>query len=203
MSDAKSYISQYLTMLTDTLSMVNAKEVAKTIEILATAREGGGKIFICGNGGSAATASHFACDLAKGTMEYGNKPFKVIPLTDNVPLITAWANDSDYSKIFAMQLEPLVDDGDVVIGISGSGNSPNVVNAIEAGNLHGAVTIGLVGFDGGSIKRVAGHSVHVVSFNMQQVEDVHMILVHLIASALRDELLVIERQQLLSMDAEL
>jgi D-sedoheptulose 7-phosphate isomerase len=129
MDESNGYIREYLASLTETLSTVDLVDIEETIELLGKARMLGRKIFICGNGGSAATASHFACDLAKGTMKDGRKPFKVFPLTDNMPLITAWANDSDYSMIFAMQLEPLIEEKDIVIGISGSGNSVNILES--------------------------------------------------------------------------
>jgi len=180
------YIMKYFTELTSTLSRVNTADIEGTIELLSESREQGRKIFMCGNGGSAATASHFACDLAKGTLGDGTKPFKVIPLTDNVPLITAWANDTDYSNIYSMQLEPLIEEGDVLIAISGSGKSANVLKAVETANLHGVQTVGITGFDGGTVRQLAGRSIHVDSFNMQHVEDIHMILVHMISSALRD-----------------
>jgi len=185
-TNATQYIREYLTKLSGTLSRVNTADIEDIIELLAKSRELGRKIFICGNGGSAATASHFACDLAKGAAGDGTRPFKVIPLTDCIPLITAWANDTDYSMIFSMQLEPLIEEDDVVIAISGSGNSANVVKAVETANLHGACTVGITGFDGGMVRQLANYSVHVDSFNMQQVEDIHMILVHMISSALRD-----------------
>jgi D-sedoheptulose 7-phosphate isomerase len=198
----RNYIEAYLAKLVRTLWMVELNEVESALEILSRANALGRKIFICGNGGSAATASHFACDLAKGTAGDGREPFKVIALTDNVPLMTAWANDVDFSEIFSMQLEPFVEEGDVVIGISASGNSMNVLRAVETANLHGAVTLGLTGFDGGKLKHLASHSIHVASQNIQQVEDIHMILVHLISSALRDLACPLEREFLLSADRD-
>lgn len=197
------YIRDYLTELAGTLSLVNFSEIEDTISLLEESRMRGSRIFICGNGGSAATASHFACDLVKGTMKNGMRTFKVIPLTDNVPLITAWANDTDYENIFGMQLEPLVERDDIVIGISGSGNSQNVVRAMEIANLRGAITIGITGFDGGRVKSLVRHSLHVDSFNMQQVEDIHMILVHLMTSALRDLAPAGKKQPLQLLDIEI
>lgn len=198
----RNFIEAYLARLLRTVSGLDTDEIERAIEILSMARAAGRKIFLCGNGGSAATASHFACDLAKGTAGDGREPFKVIGLTDNIPLMTAWANDVDYSEIFAMQLSPLVEEGDVVICISASGNSPNVLRAAETANLHGATSIALTGFDGGRLKALAGHSIHIASNNMQHVEDIHMILVHLISSALRDLACPLEREFLLSVDRD-
>ncbi len=145
------------------------------------------QVFIMGNGGSASTASHLACDLQKGIGGLGKKKFKVMALTDNIPIMTAWANDTDYSNIFAEQLATWVKPGDLVIGISGSGNSPNVINAIELANRERAVTIGLSGFQGGKLAQVTQHSVVVNSDNMQHIEDVHMVLAHLVFRCLLEE----------------
>ena len=203
MNGKTGYIREYLTSLTETLFLVSIVSIEEVIDLLSKARALGRKIFICGNGGSASTASHFTCDLGKGTTGNGSRPFKVIPLTDSVPFITAWANDSDYSQIFSMQLEPLIEERDIVIGISASGNSPNVLRAIETANLHGAITIGITGFDGGLLKKLASHSLHVGSFNMQQVEDTHMILAHLVSSALRDLSPSVEKTHQLTVDVKI
>ncbi len=203
MNGANAYIKDYLERVISTVSLVDILEVTEAIRILTRARARRGKVFVCGNGGSAATASHFACDLAKGTLREGVEPFRVIALTDNIPLVTAWANDTDYRLVFSRQLEPLISEGDVLVGISGSGNSPNIVEAIETANLRGGVSVAVVGFDGGECRQRAHHSLLVASNNMQHVEDVHMILVHLISSALRDLALSVELEHLLSMDVEL
>jgi D-sedoheptulose 7-phosphate isomerase len=142
-------------------------------------------VIIMGNGGSAATASHFACDLGKGTLAPGQPRFRVISLTDNMPLFSALANDFGYDQVFSEQLKSLVREGDVVIGISGNGNSPNVLNGIRAAREAQAITVGLVGFDGGALKDLADLSIHVPSDCMEQVEDVHVILEHLISTCLR------------------
>lgn len=135
-------------------------------------------IYICGNGGSAATASHFGCDLSKRTRVPGQRYFRVISLTDNVSLMTALSNDIGYDIVFAEQLRPLVRAGDVVIGISGSGNSLNVLKAMEVAQSAGATTIGFSGYDGGKLAPLVDISVHVPSFNMAMVEDVHLMLEH-------------------------
>jgi D-sedoheptulose 7-phosphate isomerase len=203
MKEKNGYIREYLSVVTEILASQSTIDIEEVIEILSKARALGRKIFIFGNGGSAATASHFACDLAKCAVSNGKKPFRVISLSDSVPLMTAWANDSDYSMIFSMQMEPLLEEKDVVIGISGSGNSSNVLRAIESANLHGAVTIGMTGFDGGLLRQLASHCLLVNSFNQQHVEDVHLILVHLISSALRDLNPSFESEKILSRDIEI
>lgn len=181
-------ISTYLTDVQSILDRLNREDIARVIEIMLQANEERRRVFIVGNGGSAATASHFACDLSKGASVAGLPRFGVIALTDNVPLITAWANDTDYENVFAQQMVGLLRRGDVIIGISGSGNSVNVLNAIRLGNQRGATTVGLTGFDGGALKTLVDVNIHVPSFCMEQVEDVHMVLTHLITTQLRNTL---------------
>lgn len=153
-------------------------------QIEATARDGG-MIFLCGNGGSAATASHFACDLAKGTRRPGAPMVRAIALTDNVPLLTAWANDTEYRRVFAEQLRPLIRPGDLLIAISGSGNSPNVLEAVLVAREAGAFTIGLTGFEGGRLRDLVDLCLIVPSACMEQIEDLHLILQHTITTVLR------------------
>jgi D-sedoheptulose 7-phosphate isomerase len=139
-----------------------------------------------GNGGSASTASHMASDLNKGANRTDAPRFSAIALTDNIPLMMAWANDSSYDDVFIEQLRNHLEKGDVVIGISGSGNSLNVLKAIGYANSSGATTIGLAGFDGGELAKMAKISYTVPSHCMQQVEDVHLILEHMLSMILRD-----------------
>jgi len=187
MNFAKKYI-QELKQTLDKLPLIQVEEIK---DILLDAYSKDRKIFILGNGGSAATASHFACDLSKGTT-IGNpnmeKRFKVIALTDNVPLLTAWGNDTDYSEIFVEQLKNLLDKDDIVIAISGSGNSENVLKAVEYANGKDAFTIGLTGFAGGKLKDIARKCLVVPSNCMERIEDIHLMLEHLICSWLREEL---------------
>lgn len=178
-------ISQYLVEVQRLLDLASRSEIARVIEILLEANRARCRVFIMGNGGSAATASHFACDLGKGAIVPGQPRFQVIALTDNVPLMTAWANDTGYENIFAQQLAGLVQAGDVVIGISGSGNSANVLNAIRLARVRGAVTVGLAGFDGGRLKGLVDVCLHVPSFCMEQVEDLHLVLAHLMCTRIR------------------
>lgn len=185
MDTLATLLNNYTMDLRDVLAQLPARDIIRVSEAILAAGERGGTIFILGNGGSAATASHFACDLAKGTQRPGVRPFRVIALTDNVPLMTAWGNDSSYEHIFAEQLRPLVQSGDVVIGISGSGNSPNVLEAMRIAKEAGAQTIGWTGFRGGKLKALVDICVLVPSHSMEQIEDVHLILEHALCTALR------------------
>jgi D-sedoheptulose 7-phosphate isomerase len=142
-------------------------------------------VYVFGNGGSAALASHCACDLGKGTVVNGNRRFRALALTDNVPLLTAWANDASYEDVFAEQLATLVHKRDVALAISGSGNSPNVLKGLQVAKDAEAFTIGLTGFQGGRMKALCDLCVIVPSDNMQIIEDLHVCVNHAIFSAIR------------------
>jgi D-sedoheptulose 7-phosphate isomerase len=178
----------YLESLISLLGRLPLPSIQDVIDTLAYARFANRQVIVMGNGGSAATASHFACDLGKGTLVPDLPRFRVLALTDNMPLFSALANDYGYEHVFSEQLKSLVQPGDVVIGISGSGNSLNVLNAIQAAHEAQAITIGFVGFDGGSLKGMVDICVHAPSDCMEQVEDVHLILEHLISTSLRQVL---------------
>lgn len=173
------HIENYLVELQKQLAALDRGELVNFITLLAKAREKGRQVFIMGNGGNAATASHFACDFNKGLSYQREKKFKFICLNDNVPTLMAYANDVGYEAVFVEQLKNFLRPGDLVIGISGSGNSQNVVKAVEYANAGGAETVALVGYDGGRLKKAAQHCVHVDVADMQIVEDVHMIMDHL------------------------
>jgi D-sedoheptulose 7-phosphate isomerase len=145
-------------------------------------------VYVFGNGGSAALASHCACDLGKGTVVNGNRRFRVLALTDNVPLMTAWANDASYEDVFAEQLAPLVQKADVALAISGSGNSPNVLKALLVARDAGAFTIGLTGFQGGRMKPLCDLCIVIPSNSMQVIEDLHVCVNHAIFSGLRSRM---------------
>ena len=149
----------------------------------------GRSVYVFGNGGSAALASHCACDLGKGTVTNGNRRFRILALTDNVPLMTAWANDACYDDVFAEQLTPFIDKGDIALAISGSGNSPNVLKALHVAREAGAFTIGLTGFQGGKMKPLCDLCVIVPSDNMQVIEDVHVSVNHSVFISLRSRML--------------
>ncbi len=146
---------------------------------LVRANESGRMVYLFGNGGSASLASHFACDLGKGTAYCnGGKRFRVLALTDNVPTMTAWANDSRYEDIFSEQLRNFVQPQDVAVAISGGGNSKNVLNALQVARSAGAFTIGMSGFQGGQMKSLCDICVVVPSDNMQVIEDLHLSMAH-------------------------
>lgn len=184
------FISDYLDDVIRCLNEIkqnNADFFDKLATILLKARADKKKIFFCGNGGSASTASHFTSDLAKGTIVEGSPRFRALSLADNIPQMLAWGNDSCYEDIFVEQLKNLWDEGDVVIGISGSGNSGNVLRAIEYANANGGVTVGLTGFDGGKLKDMCQLCLIVPVHYMQKIEDVHMLVDHLVTSLIREE----------------
>lgn len=178
--DVRSYFAAVKSIL-DTIPF---DAVDAVVDALAQANRNGNTVFICGNGGSAATATHFGCDLAKRPIVAGQPRFRVIALTDNNALMTALSNDIGYDQVFAEQLIPLVREGDVLIGISGSGNSPNVLNAVKVASAAGATTIGFSGFDGGQLRHLVDLPVHVNYDNMAMVEDVHLMLEHAICEKL-------------------
>lgn len=179
-----SMIKDYLNQVVKAISDLPEDRVQDVVETLKTAYSTGRQVFLLGNGGSAATASHIACDLQKGLKECTGKRFKATAITDNIAIVTAWANDNDYDDIFAEQLDSLLQPDDVVLAISGSGNSANVIKAVEKANQMGAITIGWSGFDGGRLAQIAKMPIIVDSSNMQNIEDVHMVLGHLVYTCL-------------------
>ena len=178
------HIGRYLSQIGDVLQRLPHDEIAKVIDILAQARLEGRQIFIMGNGGSAATASHFACDLGKGTIEPGRSRFRVISLTDNMSLFSALANDWGYNRVFVEPLDSLAQPGDVAIGISTSGNSDNVLQAMHLARARGLTTIGFTGLDGGRLREKVDLCLRVECDTTPQIEDVHLVLVQLICTAL-------------------
>lgn len=186
--DFRGDIRGYLNGLKDVLDGMNIEEIQTVIEKLIQVQQRGGFVYIFGNGGSASTASHFVNDFNKGVSEKLRKKFRFSCLNDSVSTIMAIANDVSYDQIFKVQLENYLTPDDLVIGISGSGNSRNIVAALEYANGLGAETIGLVGYDGGRVKEIATCSIHVPIHDMQKVEDVHMIMDHLMMFILKDYL---------------
>jgi D-sedoheptulose 7-phosphate isomerase len=180
-------IHSYISDLQTTLDRLPRDRVEHVVHLLHEARLSGRIVFIMGNGGSASTASHFVCDLAKNTRRAGWPGFRVIGLTDNMAILTAYANDEGYEQVFAEQLVSLMQPGDVVIAISTSGDSPNVVKAVEVANARGATTIGFTGFSGGRLASLVHWNVHVDSHCIEHVEDIHLMLEHSICMALREE----------------
>lgn len=164
--------------------------VDQIVSVLQRAYDSSRMVYLFGNGGSAALASHFACDLGKGATNGSPKRFKVMAFTDNVPLMTAWANDARYEDIFAEQLINFVQPDDVVFAISCSGNSPNVLKALRVARKAGAFTIGLTGFEGGDMKQLCDLCLIIPSDNMQVIEDLHLSVTHAVFTALRARICV-------------
>lgn len=182
MTDYTTEISTYLETEKDVLSNLNVQEINKVINLLEEKLAGENTIYIFGNGGSAATASHFQNDFNKGISEYTDKKFRFLCLNDNIATMMAIANDIGYEEVFRFQLEGKLKPGDLCIGISGSGNSPNVIHAVQYAKSQGNQVIGITGYDGGKLKELADYSLHVPIKSMQITEDVHMIFDHLIMS---------------------
>lgn len=188
-------IERYWSELAEVSRTMPFRALAKAAELLLDCHRRSGTVFVLGNGGSAATASHFACDLAKGTRTAGLPAFRVVPLTDNVPLLTAWANDTSYDRVFAEQLAALVRPGDVVVAISTSGNSPNVLEAARLARAAEATTVALTGPSGGRLRRLADLTIRVPSGSIEQVEDAHLVIAHSLCVALRQRLSTEARAQ--------
>lgn len=170
---------------------LKAEQISVFADLMKKAYEEGRKVFLIGNGGSASAASHFCNDLNIGTLSSKNsvkKRMRAISLTDNVSVMTAWANDTDYALIFEQQLRNLADPGDILVAISGSGNSQNIIKAVEYANRAGIETVGFSGFDGGMLKEISNLNVHIDLHNMEMVESIHAMIFHYLSLKLRDEL---------------
>ena len=179
------YARNYLSYLSELVLKLDHNEIAKVVYLLLEARQSGKMIFFIGNGGSAATASHFANDLAIGTRSNSN-PFRVMSLTDNNAVMTAVANDYGYENVFVKQLEALYSKGDLLVAISASGNSPNLLKAVKYVKNRDGITVGMTGFDGGKLKKISDYVIHVPTDKGEYgpVEDIHMIFDHIIGTYL-------------------
>ena len=184
------YLQSYLAGSAETLRDLPVATIDRIVEVLIEAQRAERFIYVMGNGGSAANAEHFVNDLGKGEARGFPRRFKMMSLTSNVALLTAWANDTDYEHVFAEQLRNFVQPGDVVMALSGSGNSRNVLNAVQLGRERGAVTVGLTGLDGGKLEPLCDHCVIVPSHDMQHIEEMHLVVLHSIYSAIRDTYIV-------------
>jgi D-sedoheptulose 7-phosphate isomerase len=182
-----TFPEQYKADLLRALDTIDLDKVQTAIGILAEARAEGRRIFICGNGGSASTSSHFATDIVKGASFGRERRFRIMALTDSLPTITAYSNDVSYECIFAEQLKNFAEPGDVLIAISGSGNSPNVLRAMEYANAIGCRTIALSGQTGGKLAPLAQLSLHIANPHMGRVEDAHMVMLHMICYSFMEE----------------
>lgn len=180
------YFRLYFSYLNELLTAIDTESISGVIDCFLTARDNNRTIFFAGNGGSASTASHFAQDLGEVGRKTNKPGFRTLSLTDNISLLSAIGNDYGFDKIFSIQLSELFSQGDILVAISASGNSPNVVNAVEFARKAGGKTIGLVGFDGGKMKNMCDHVIHVKTDvgTYGPAEDAHMIMDHLITSYL-------------------
>lgn len=184
------FIRNYFKELKKTIDEISVEDIKKVTDLLYDAYKKNKQIFIIGNGGSASTASHFACDLGKGTLQrvYDEKEkrFRAISMVDNVALLTALSNDLSYNDVFSQQLKNLINYGDILIAITGSGNSKNILNAVDTASKSGAITIGFLGFDGGKLKDKIDYYIHVPSDHYGRIEDLHLVIAHLISSYLTE-----------------
>ena len=178
---ADSFIAGYQRHLSETLGRIPLDRVAQAVEWLREARDAQKTVFLCGNGGSAATASHFVCDVLKGCSYGRTERFRILALNDNLPTLTAYSNDVSYEQVFVEPLKNFARPGDVLIALSGSGNSPNVLRAVEWANANGLRTIGLTGRDGGRLGPLVQLEIRVPDAHMGRIEDGHMIVCHMIA----------------------
>ena len=186
MTENNELVANYLEALKGLIDALPEQDLVAIIDTLQAARKDEKTIFVCGNGGSASTASHMVCDLAKNTRKPTAKRVRIVGLGDNLPAVTAYANDEGYDRIFAEPLLSLMRPGDILLAISGSGNSPNVLRAAETAKELGGFCIGLIGFEGGELKDLVDQYMIVPSDNMEQIEDIHMIVNHILTMALRE-----------------
>ena len=183
-----NFADQYRSELHATIDMIDTAKVQQAIAWMNEARLAERHIFICGNGGSAATSSHFVVDMIKGASGKVDPRFRIMALTDQIPTMTAYANDVHYESIFLEPLRNFAKPGDVVIGVSGSGNSPNVWKAVDYANGAGCKTIALTGCDGGKLASLGQLNIHINSSHMGRIEDAHMIICHMICYSFMDNI---------------
>ena len=184
MGKYSQYIESYIALERKVLSELDVESIDAALTLLVDGWERGCTVYVFGNGGSSATASHFQNDFNKGLSEPLGKKFRFVCLNDNVPTVMAVANDLGFEEIFRYQLRGHARAGDIVIAISGSGNSPNVINAVEYAKEQGCSIIGLTGYTGGKLKGLSDVSLHAPVMSMQVAEDIHMIFDHLMMSVL-------------------
>ena len=187
MGQVRNYLSQVESLLRD----VSEREVDAAVDVLWECYERGGRVVTCGNGGSASTASHFVTDLQKNLFSHDPplRPFEALSLVDSVPLLTAWSNDTEYANVFAAQARCWLREGDVLLAISGSGNSPNVVAAAKVASDVGATAMAWCGYGGGELAKLSHCSIVLKSRDMQQVEDIHLVLAHVVFRCLHQRMM--------------
>ena len=186
MNEKVNFVKMYTSQLNEILNALPEDKFIEINNVLQDARETGKQIFVIGNGGSAAAASHMVCDFGKNTRQPGKNRMRAICLNDNIPSVMAYANDEGYDVIFSEQLLALGKPGDILIAISGSGNSANILKALETAHQMQIKVIGLTGFKGGKMKAMTDICLVVPSDSMEMIEDVHLIINHILAGLLRD-----------------
>jgi D-sedoheptulose 7-phosphate isomerase len=184
----QSHLEDYWHEVAQVAGSVNIQALERAAEELLSCQSRERVVFAIGNGGSAATASHFTCDLAKGTRRGGPPTFRTLALTDNVPVMTAWANDYSFERVFAEQLISLAQPGDVLVAISVSGTSANIVSAVSEARARGLTVISLTGRSGGKLATMSDVLITVPSDSMEVVEDAHLIVAHSLCVATREHL---------------
>ena len=184
MKQHESHSLSYLSQLVNLLHSLNHTEIDDCVDTITDYVDSDNRIFTCGNGGSATTASHYVTDWAKMTFLHTDRKINISCLSDNIGLVTAYANDIDYKEIFAEQLKYSAKPNDLLIVVSGSGNSPNIINALIQAKKMEMRTLGVLGFDGGKAKELCDYHFHVKSFDMQLCEDLHLIFGHIVMKAL-------------------
>jgi D-sedoheptulose 7-phosphate isomerase len=178
--------TQYIADIKSSLDRLPSSQLQEVVDLILNAWHNNRQIFIMGNGGSASTASHMACDLSKNTARANAPRLRVMSLNDNMALVSAYSNDNGYENVFAEQLKNFVNPNDIVIAISASGNSANVLKAIRLANSMGAITVGWSGYHGGELAKIAQFPLVVPSHNIEQIEDIHLMLEHMVTVAVRD-----------------
>ena len=181
----QDYLNSQIKVMSDLKEKIDIVE--KILEVILEARDHGKQIYVMGNGGSASTSTHFVSDLLKTSITKDEKRFKAISLSDNIPVILAWSNDQSYDTIFVEQLKNFLQEGDIVIGISGSGNSLNVINGINYANQINAKTISLTGRDGGKLSKISNMNLTIPSNDMLTIETMHLCVCHLLTTLIRNK----------------
>jgi D-sedoheptulose 7-phosphate isomerase len=185
MHNTETYPGYYIETLIQEVKTIPSEKILEIDQALQSARKEGRQVFIIGNGGSAGTASHIACDFAKNTRQPEGKRMKVISLADGLATLTAYANDEGYENVFSEPLLSLAENGDVLLAISGSGNSPNILKALQTARKLGMTTLGITGFQGGKMKEMVDICLVVESESIERIEDAHLIIAHVLTGLLR------------------
>ena len=184
MKNYEKEIKEYYRGLADTMLKLDYEQISAAMNALVNCYEHGGTVYVFGNGGSAATASHMVCDFNKGVSLKKSKKFNFICLSDNTPILTALANDISYDDVFAYQIEKILNKDDLVLAISGSGNSKNIIKAINVAKAQGVKIIGMTGYDGGQLYKLSDYHLHAPINDMMKAEDIHMSFDHMMATIL-------------------